>query len=140
MGMVVSAAVTGIPIIEQLENARPIQGSRKPTGGKAGAKKGGSISTTTTANQKQTKGKPKGLDPLVGKEGTPKESKTAISKSGSTSKTKGKGPTGTAKGGVKIAPDKADTGKTVEKGVGRGGKEASVPSKGGAKGRGKGKQ
>ena len=138
MGMVVSAAVTGIPIVEQLETARPLHGSKKPTGGKTVHKKGGSIST---ANQKQPKGKQKGTQPVGGKGATPKEGKTAISKSSSTSKSNERGPVGTAQGNSKGAPDKKDTENPVGKGVGRGGKGPLVaPSTGDVKGRGKGKR
>ena len=136
MGMVVSAAITGIPIIEELETARP--NAKKAAGSKPGAKKGASVISTTSTNQKQSKVKPKGADPLGSKGVAPKDPKTGNQKSVPSAQTKGKGPS--TKSDIKSVPSKPNTGRTTEKGAGRGAKQQNLPTKGSGRGQGRGKR
>jgi hypothetical protein len=138
MGMVVSAAVTGIPIIEELENARP--SARKTAGGKPGAKKGSNTLSTNTNNQKQLKGKPKEIVLPGTKGGGSQHAKSINAKSSAASHTKVKGTAGATKREIKSVSDKSSTGKAAEKVVGKGGKEPNLPSKGTGKGRGRGQR
>ena len=139
MGMVVSAAVTGIPIIEELENARP--SARKTAGGKQGAKKGtANTLSANTNNPKQLKGKPKEVVPPGAKGGGTQDGKSLNAKSSTAAHAKGKGTRGAAKGEIKSVSDKSNTGKAAEKVVGKGGKEPNLPSKGTGKGRGRGQR
>ena len=86
MGMVVSAAVTGIPIIEELERPNP----KKPAGGKQGGKKGTANAVIKDLNAKQSKGKDKENAPPNSRGGAGKDSKSLGTKSGTTAQTKGK--------------------------------------------------
>ena len=138
MGMVVSAAVTGIPIIEELENARP--SARKTAGGKTGAKKGANTLSVNNNNQKQLKGNPKEVVHPGAKGGGTQNVKSLNNKSNTAATTKGKGTRGATKAEIKSVSDKSNTGKGTEKGAGKGGKEANLSSKGTGKGRGRGQR
>ena len=132
--MVVSAAVTGIPIIEELESARPT--ARKPAGAKSGGQKGASTtSTSTTAKQNQSKGKSKGLDPLSSKLGATKDSKTSKPQASSSSSKPG-----TSNNGAKRNLEQSNTVKSSVKSTGKGLKQESATSKRGGTGAGRGRR
>jgi len=124
MGMVVSAAVTGIPVIEELENERT--NIRKPAGGKQGTKKGNS-SVPTGANPKQSKGKQKENAPPNTKGGASKENKAVGSKSGASAQIKGRN---APKEEAKSAREKSNTAKAGPKGTSKAEKGTSSLSTG----------
>ena len=144
MGMVVSAAVSGIPIIEQLEKAHPIPASKR-TGGKRVAIKENSASGITTGSQpsKQLKGKTRGTESAATKGGAQNGNKSAAAskpKPPPVGKAKAGGVTTGPKQGAKGVSNKENTGKSSEARASKvGGKDASAP-KGGAKGRDSGKR
>ena len=130
--MVVSAAVTGIPIIEELESARP-NARKVAAGNKPGTKKGASVISTTNTNQKQSKNKPKEKESLGSKGLASKDPKSGNQKSVASVQTKAK--IAGSKGDVKSVSAKPNTAKTAEKGNGpRGVKQQNLPSKGSGRG------
>ena len=111
MGMVVSAAVTGIPVIEELERPNP----KKPAGGKQGPKKGNTV-VIKDPNPKPTKGKQKENAPPNSKPGTIKEGKPSGPRSGTGTQIKGRS---TSKEEVKSARERSNTTSVGQKAAGK---------------------
>ena len=140
MGMVVSAAVSGIPLIEELESARPAHPTaKKGVGGKSGARKPAASTagpaTQNLKNQPKDKPKPGPLNEVKG--GLKKVNKPNInSKAGVPDKAKSKGQIGGNKIDTKATKSQDNnSGKPTNKGAGRG---ASTASRGGGPSAGRG--
>ena len=109
MGMVVSAAVTGIPVIEELERPNP----RKPVGEKQGNRKRNNV-VIKDPNPSQGKRKQIENAPPNSKSGTTKESKSLGPRSGNTTQIKGRN---SGKEEVKSAKSRPNTTSGGSKGV-----------------------
>ena len=128
MGMVVSAAVTGIPIIEELERPNP----KKPAGGKQGGKKGTAATVIKDQNVKQSKGKEKENAPPNSRGGGGKESKSLGTKSGTTAQSKGKA---NAKEEAKGPKNRSNTANSGLKGTNKTEKGQNLSGKGQTRGK-----
>ena len=128
MGMVVSAAVTGIPIIEELERPNP----KKPAGGKQGGKKGTAAGVIKESNAKQLKGKEKENAPPNSRGGGGKEVKSQGTKSGTTAQAKGKV---NAKEETKGPKNRSNTANSGLKGTNKTEKGPNLSGKGPTRGR-----
>ena len=109
MGMVVSAAVTGIPVIEELERPNP----KKPVGEKQGNRKRNNV-VIKDPNPPQEKRKQIENAPPNSKSGTSKESKPIGPRSGNTTQIKGRS---SGKEEVKSARSRSNTTSGGQKGV-----------------------
>ena len=109
MGMVVSAAVTGIPVIEELERPNP----KKPVGEKQGNRKRNNV-VIKEPNTPQGKRKQIENAPPNSKSGTSKENKPLGQRSGNTTQIKGRN---SGKEEVKSAKGRPNTTSGGPKGV-----------------------